>query len=118
MRRRSVRRITHTLIADLPELGPLSRRQISTLVGVVPFRADSGQRQWQKSDRRQPCRRSSRTAAVAMLVTIRRKLPLATTYQRLRAAGKPAKVAMVATMRKLLVVLNAIMRDDAAWRGA
>jgi len=54
---------------------------------------------------------------MAVLVAIRRKLPLGATYQRLRAAGKPAKVAIVATMRKLLVILNAIMRDKTAWHG-
>jgi transposase len=53
-------------------------------------------------------------AVRAVLVAIRRKLPLAATYQRLRAAGKPAKVA---TMRKLLVILNAIVRDKTAWHG-
>jgi transposase len=55
---------------------------------------------------------------MAVLVAIRRKLALADTYQRLRAAGKPAKVAIVATMRKLLVILNAIIRDNTAWRVA
>jgi transposase len=55
---------------------------------------------------------------MAVLVAIRRKLPLAATYHRLRAAGKPAKVAIVATMRKLLTILNAMMRDRTAWRDA
>ncbi len=48
---------------------------------------------------------------MSILVSIRRKLPLAMTYHRLRAAGKPAKVAIVACMRKLVTILNAILRD-------
>jgi len=53
-----------------------------------------------------------------VLVSIRRKLPLAATYNRLRAAGKPAKVAIVATMRKLLIILNAMLRDRQTWHAA
>lgn len=108
-------KIARTLIADLPELGKLTRRQISALVGVAPFSNDSGKRRGQRAI---AGGRSSVRAALymAVLVVIRRKLPLADTYQRLRAAGKPAKVAIVATMRKLLVILNAIIRDNTAWR--
>jgi transposase len=108
-------RIARTLIADLPELGMLTRRRISALVGVAPFNHDSGKRRGQRAIA--GGRGSVRAALyMAVLVAIRRKLPLAATYQRLRAAGKPAKVAIVATMRKLLVILNAIVRDNIAWR--
>jgi transposase len=109
-------KIARTLIADLPELGALTRRRITALVGVAPFNHDSGKR---RGKRAIAGGRSSVRAALymAVLVAIRRKLPLAATYQRLRAAGKPAKVAIVATMRKLLVILNAIMRDKTAWHG-
>jgi transposase len=51
-------------------------------------------------------------------VSIRRKLPLASHDERLRAAGKPAKVAIVACMRKLLTILNAIIRDQKSWQSA
>jgi transposase len=107
-------KIARTLIADLPELGALTRRRITALVGVAPYSQDSGKR---RGKRAIAGGRGSVRAALymAVLVAIRRKLPLAATYQRLRAAGKPAKVAMVATMRKLLVILNAIMRDKTAW---
>jgi len=107
-------KIARTLIADLPELGALTRRRITALVGVAPFNHDSGKRHGKRAI---AGGRSSVRAALymAVLVAIRRKLPLAATYQRLRAAGKPAKVAIVATMRKLLVILNAIMRDKTAW---
>jgi transposase len=110
-------KIARTLIADLPELGSLTRRQISALVGLAPFSRDSGRRRGKRAIA--GGRPSVRAALyMAVLVAIRRKLPLATTYQRLRAAGKPAKLAIVATMRKLLVILNAIMRDNTAWRAA
>jgi len=109
-------KIARTLIADLPELGALTRRRITALVGVAPFNHDSGKRHGKRAI---AGGRSSVRAALymAVLVAIRRKLPLAATYQRLRAAGKPAKVAIVATMRKLLVILNAIMRDKTARHG-
>jgi transposase len=109
-------KIARTLIADLPELGALTRRRITALVGVAPFNHDSGKRHGKRAI---AGGRSSVRAALymAVLVAIRRKLPLGATYQRLRAAGKPAKVAIVATMRKLLVILNAIMRDKTARHG-
>ena len=55
---------------------------------------------------------------MSVLVAIRRGLPLAQTYHRLRAAGKPAKVAIVACMRKLITILNAILRDKRPWQTA
>jgi transposase len=110
-------KIARTLIADLPELGALTRRKISALVGVAPFNRDSGT--WRGKRTITGGRATVRTALyMAVLVTIRRNLPLAATYHRLRAAGKPAKVAIVATMRKLLTILNAMMRDKKEWRAA
>ncbi len=107
-------KIARTLIADLPELGALTRRKISALVGIAPFNRDSGKRKGVRAIAGGRAR--VRTALyMAVLVTIRRNLPLAATYHRLRAAGKPAKVAIVATMRKLLVILNAMMRDQTVW---
>ena len=55
---------------------------------------------------------------MSILVSIRRNLPLAETYHRLRATGKPAKVAIVACMRKLVTILNAILRDRKPWADA
>jgi transposase len=110
-------KIARTLIADLPELGALTRRKISALAGLAPFNRDSGQ--WRGRRAIAGGRSRVRTALyMAVLVAIRRNLPLAATYHRLRAAGKPAKVAIVATMRKLLTILNAMMRDRAAWQSA
>lgn len=108
-------KIARTLIAELPELGGLTRRKISALAGIAPFNRDSGRHKGVRAIAGGRAR--VRTALyMAVLVTIRRNLPLAATYRRLRASGKPAKVAIVATMRKLLVMLNAMLRDRIAWR--
>lgn len=102
------------LIADLPELGRLSRRQLAALVGVAPLNRDSGQR-------RGPRTTWGGRATVrgplymATLVATRYNPVLRTFYQRLRRAGKPARVALVAAMRKLLTILNAIIRTQRPW---
>jgi transposase len=110
-------KIARTLIAELPELGTLDRRKISSLAGLAPFNRDSGTFRGARSiaGGRAPVRGA---LYMAVLVAIRRNLPIAGIYQRLRAAGKPAKVAIVAAMRKLLTILNAIIRDRSAWRDA
>lgn len=108
-------KIARTLIADLPELGMLTRRKIAALAGTAPFSRESGTWRGQRSIA--GGRPSVRAALyMAVLVSIRRNLPLAQNYHRLRAAGKPAKVAIVATMRKLLVILNAMLRDGKPWQ--
>jgi transposase len=110
-------KIAHTLIAELPELGSLDRHQVAALVGVAPFNRDSGK--WRGRRAIAGGRAVVRSALyMSVLVSIRRKLPLATVYNRLRAAGKPAKVAIVACMRKLATILNAILRDKTPWQTA
>ena len=110
-------KIARTLIAELPELGTLDRRKISALAGLAPFNRDSGKFRGARSIA--GGRTQVRAALyMAVLVAIRRNLPIAATYHRLKAAGKPAKVAIVATMRKLLIILNAIIRDRTAWLSA
>src|ERR1043166_4990281 len=85
-------KIARTLIAELPELGSLSRHQVAALVGVAPFNRDSGK--WRGRRSIAGGRAVVRSALyMSVLVSIRRKLPLAVVYHRLRAAGKPAKVA-------------------------
>ena len=103
------------LVAHLPELGTLNRRQIGSLVGVVPFNRDSGQMRGRRSiwgGRAVP--RAS--LYMAALVGIRHNSVLRAFYQRLKAAGKPSKVALVACMRKLLSILNIMVRENAQWR--
>jgi transposase len=105
-----------TLIADLPELGQLTRREIAALVGVAPMNRDSGMLRGRRTIRggRGGVRR---VLYMATVVAIRRNPALAAFYQRLRA-GRPAKVALTAAMRKLLTILNAMLRDHRSWQPA
>ena len=106
-----------TLIAALPELGELDRRQIAALVGVAPINRDSGQ--WRGRRMIAGGRADVRSALyMAALVGVRFNPILKAYYTRLRNAGKPAKVAIVAAMRKLLTTLNAMLKAKTAWIGA
>jgi len=104
-----------TLIALLPELGSLSHRKITALVGLAPFNDDSGSRHGRRRiwGGRQEVRNVLYMATVSAL---RFNPQIRTTYQRLVAAGKPKKVALVACMRNLLITLNAIVRDQSPWQ--
>ena len=106
-----------TLIAELPELGHLDRRQIAALVGVAPFNRDSGTLRGRRTIRggRRPVRRALYMAA---LTATRHNPVLVTFYQRLRTTGHPPKVALMAALRKLLTILNAILRDRRPWHPA
>jgi transposase len=103
-----------TLLADLPELGSLTRQQIAALVGVAPLNHDSGAHRGARS-----CwggRTHVRTTLyMGTLVATRCNPAIAAHYRRLLAAGKPKKLALVACMRKLLTILNAITRDASSW---
>jgi len=104
-----------TLIADLPELGRLNRRQISALVGVAPMAQDSGKSRGRR--RIQGGRfEVRRVLYMAALVASRYNPMIKSFYERLVAAGKLPKVALVACMRKLLTSLNAMVRDQTPWR--
>jgi len=106
--------IAHTLLAELPELGELSPRQIAALVGVAPFNRDSGRLRGKRSIR--GGRASVRTALyLGVLSAVRFNPVLATFYRRLLDAGKHKKVALLACVRKLVTMLNAMMRDHTAW---
>jgi len=103
-----------TLIADLPELGTLSRRRIAALVGVAPFNRDSGTMRGRRTvwGGRASVRASLYMAALS---ASRCNPTLKRFYQRLTEAGKPKKIALTALMRKLLTILNAILRDRKPW---
>lgn len=104
-----------TLLACLPELGQLSHKQIGALVGVVPFARQSGR--WQGEAHIRGGRASVRSVLyMATLSAIRYNPAIKCFYQRLLAKGKKKKVALTACMHKLLTILNAIMRQQAAWR--
>jgi transposase len=105
---------TLTLLATLPELGHLSRRQIAALVGVAPINRDSGTLRGKRMvwGGRAPVRA---VLYMAALVSLKHNPVLRTFYQRLCAAGKPFKVAVTACMRKLLTILNAMLHQNRAW---
>jgi transposase len=106
--------LSSTLTALVPELGKLDRKQIASLVGVAPFNDDSGKGERKRITwgGRAPVRAVLYMAACAA----KRFNPvIAALYGRLTEAGKPPKVALVACMRKLLVILNAMKRDNRAW---
>lgn len=107
--------LARTLLAELPELGTLTHRRLSALVGVAPFNFDSGTLR----GRRMIWGGRSRVRAalyMAALVASRHNPAVRAFYERLVEAGKPKKVALVACMRKLLSILNAVMRDRVPWR--
>lgn len=110
-------KIARVLIAELPELGHLTRRRIAALVGVAPMARDSGK---YRGRRTIVGGRGNVRAALFMgvMTAIRWKLPIGRDYERLRSLGKLPKVAITACMRKLLVILNAMLRDQAAWKTA
>jgi transposase len=109
--------VSRTLLASLPELGTLNRKEIAALVGVAPFNCDSGQMRGKRRiwGGRAHVRRALYMAA---LVATRHNPVLKDFYARLRDAGKPTKVALVACMRKLLTILNAILRTGKPWNPA
>ena len=109
--------IARTLIAELPELGTLTRKRIAALAGLAPFTRQSGQ--WRGRSFIGGGRVSVRTALfIGALVAVRHNPMLKTFFERLRAAGKPKMVALIAAARKLLTILNAVVRDRRPWQTA
>jgi transposase len=106
--------LAHTLLALLPELGQLTRKQIAALVGVAPFDDQSGKRQGLRFI--QGGRPAIRAALFMAALTAGVHNPALKTFRdRLRNAGKRPKVAIVAVMRKMIVTLNAMLRDQREW---
>lgn len=104
-----------TILAELPELGNVDRRQLASLVGVAPFANDSGKRSFARSIA--GGRASIRnTLYMAALAARNHCKPLKEFYQRLIEKGKKPKVAIVAVMRRLLGILNAIARKRVLWQ--
>jgi transposase len=106
-----------TMLAELPELGRLDRRQIAALAGLAPWTRQSGQ--WRGRSfigGGRPTVRSS--LFIAAMVAAKHNPMLRLFHQRLIAAGKPKKVAIIAVARKLLTILNAIIRDNRPWQSA
>ena len=106
--------VTLTLLADLPELGTMNRKQIAALVGVAPLNRDSGVLRGRRTvwGGRGPVRTA---LYMTTLVATRFNPVIRTFYHRLCSAGKPKKVALVASMRKLLTILNAMLNHQTHW---
>lgn len=108
--------IARTLIAELPELGTLGRKEIAALAGLAPWTRQSGA--WRGKScigGGRPCVRAA--LFMGALVAARHNPALKAFRQRLIAAGKPKLVAIIAVARKLLTILNAVLRDRQPWRG-
>jgi transposase len=103
-----------TLVAEMPELGDLNRRQVASLAGLAPFDRDSGTSRGRRFVA--GGRKSVRVVLhMAALTATRCNPAIARQYERLRAAGKPFKSAMVACARKLLTILNTMVKRNQHW---
>ncbi len=103
------------IIADLPELGKLSSKQISALVGLAPLNRDSGTMRGKRII--WGGRASVRNIMyMATLVAIRYNTKITVFYERLCATGKKKKVAIIACMHKLLIIMNAMIKANQPWR--
>lgn len=108
-------KVARTLLVDLPELGQLDRRRISSLVGLAPYANDSGQKIGKRSIH--GGRAAPRTMLyLAAMVGSRCNPELIAMKQRLQEKGKPPKVVLIACARKLLTILNAMVRDQTEWK--
>jgi transposase len=109
--------LARVFLAELPELGQLTRREIASLVGVAPFTRQSGR--WKGKSMIAGGRSSVRAASFMAALSASRCNPaLRAFYQRLLAAGKPKMVALIAVARKILTILNAMLRDKKQWQNA
>ena len=104
-----------TLLAEVPELGRLSRKEVAKLVGVAPLNRDSGTFRGQRV-----IVGGSTTVRAALymaaLAATRHNAVIRSFYQRLLAVGKPKKLALTACMRKLLIILNAMLKTNTRWQ--
>jgi transposase len=109
--------LARVFLAELPELGQLTRREIASLVGVAPFTRQSGR--WRGKSMIAGGRSGVRAASFMAALSASRYNPaLRAFYQRLLAAGKPKMVALIAVARKILTILNAMLRDKKQWQNA
>ncbi|MEM6901200.1 MAG: transposase, partial [Pseudomonadota bacterium] len=107
--------VAYTLLGELPELGHLNHRQIAALTGLAPFNRDSGAFRGKRRIRggRAPIRTM---LYMAMLSAIQHNPIMKAFYEKLVAQGKHKKVAITACMRKMMIILNAMIRDQKEWQ--
>ena len=110
------RAIARTLIAELPELGTLDRREVAALAGLAPFTRQSGQ--WRGKAFIAAGRAARSPLFMGAMVAAKHNPVRKAFYERLIAAGKPKMVALIAVARKLLTILDAIIRDQKPWQNA
>jgi len=109
--------VARSLLAEMPELGTLTRREVASLAGLAPWTRQSGK--WRGKSFTGGGRSSVRTTLfMAAMVAARCNPSLKAFHQRLIAAGKPKLVALIAVARKLLTILNAILRNQTPWQPA
>jgi len=107
--------LASTILASLPELGTLNRKQIAALVGVAPFNRESGR--YKGKQKIQGGRASVRNVLyMGTVAGIRSNPVLRSFYERLVAKGKLKKLALTACMRKLLVILNTMLKNGTCWQ--
>ncbi|MBN4050467.1 IS110 family transposase, partial [Gammaproteobacteria bacterium AH-315-M22] len=106
--------LIYTLLADLPELGELSNKEVASLVGVAPINRDSGRMRGKR--RIQGGRAAIRTVLYMATLSATQCNPVISAfYKKLVAQGKHKKVAITACMRKFITMLNAMVRDKCVW---
>lgn len=105
--------VAHTLLADLPELGALTCKEIASLVGVAPFGCESGIQKGRRHIGRTGVRATR--PVPGRHERVQHNPILAAFHQRLKAAGKAPKVALVAALRKLVTILNAMLKTGQPW---
>jgi transposase len=107
--------VSRALLADVPELGTLSREQVGALLGLAPMNRDSGK--WRGKRSVVGGRTRVRSVLYMAALSAKRFNPVLKTFgERLASKGKPAKVVLVAIARKLLIIANAILRDQTPWK--
>ena len=106
--------VAFNLLSDMPELGYISNKQASALIGAAPINKESGIYEGRRMIRGgRP--KIGTVMYMAMMTAIQCNPVFKATYQRLLAAGKPKKVAIIACVRKMIVILNSMVRDGAMW---
>jgi transposase len=106
--------VAFSLLSNMPELGYITNKQASSLIGVAPINRESGSYQGQRGIK--GGRHQIRTVMFMAMMSAMQCNPIfKSTYQRLVEQGKPKKVAIIACLRKMIVILNSMVRDGVMW---